>query len=105
MISERTDVLIAPRACDPKNRTYIERGRRGRSLSLDGADRDVAIVRALRVIINHVFETGVLLLGGKKKERKKKGRKKRKKGDGIKKSETRLDRRLELITPTICYVR
>lgn len=83
----------------------ISKGGGGGGVSLYGADRDVAIVRALRVIINHVFETGVLLLGGKKKERKKKGRKKRKKGDGIKKSETRRDRRLELITPTICYVR
>lgn len=83
----------------------ISKGGGGGGVSLDGADRDVAIVRALRVIINHVFETGVLLLGGKKKERKKKGRKKGKKGDGIKKSETRRDRRLELITPTICYVR
>lgn len=98
MISERTDVLIAPRGCDPKNRTYIERGRRGRSLSRWGRQRRG---NRLRVIINHVFETGVLLLGGKKKERKKKGKKR----DGIKKSETRRDRRLELITPTICYVR
>lgn len=98
MISERTDVLIAPRGCDPKNRTYIERGRRGRSLSRWGRQRRG---NRLRVIINHVFETGVLLLGEKKKERKKKGKKR----DGIKKSETRRDRRLELITPTICYVR
>ena len=96
MISERTDVLIA--GCDPKNRTYIERGRRGRSLSRWGRQRRG---NRLRVIINHVFETGVLLLGEKKKERKKKGKKR----DGIKKSETRRDRRLELITPTICYVR
>lgn len=98
MISERTDVLIAPRGCDSKNRTYIERGRRGRSLSRWGRQRRG---NRLRVIINHVFETGVLLLGEKKKERKKKGKKR----DGIKKSETRRDRRLELITPTICYVR
>lgn len=98
MISERTDVLIASRGCDPKNRTYIERGRRGRSLSRWGRQRRG---NRLRVIINHVFETGVLLLGEKKKERKKKGKKR----DGIKKSETRRDRRLELITPTICYVR
>lgn len=96
MISERTDVLIAPRGCDPKNRTYIER--RERSLSRWGRQRRG---NRLRVIINHVFETGVLLLGEKKKERKKKGKKR----DGIKKSETRRDRRLELITPTICYVR
>lgn len=57
----------------------------------------MAIVPALRVIINHVFETGVLLLRKKKKKKRRR--------DGIKKSETRRDRGLELITPTICYVR
>ena len=34
----------------------------------------MAIVPALRVIINHVFETGVLLRKGKKKKKKKKRR-------------------------------
>lgn len=43
----------------------------GGELSLDEPERDVAIVRALRVIINHVFETGVLLGERKKKEKKK----------------------------------
>lgn len=72
MISERTDVLIAPQDVIQRIGRVSKGGRRRVSPSLDEPERDVAIVRALRVIINHVFETGVLLGERKKKEKKKK---------------------------------